>query len=323
MTCRPIALLLLAFGIAAATEAEERKPNVILILADDLGIEGLGCYGGLSYRTPHLDKLATQGIRFRHAYSQPLCTNTRIQLMTGKYNHRNWLSFGILDPRERTIGHYMQEAGYKTCIAGKWQLQSYDPPDYPSGTGRRGTGMHPKNAGFDEYSLWHTGHTEDKGSRYADPRIFENGAVRGDTKGRYGPDISVEFIERFLRDNRERPFFVYYSMALPHGPFEPTPKSPEWQNEEQRRVADPRYFKDMVEYMDHCIGRIVDAVDGLGLADDTVILFTSDNGTPQQIATRWKRGVLRGGKGLTTGRRDARSAHCEMARESRVRNRCR
>ena len=89
-------------------------------MADDLGVEGLGCYGGTSYSTPRLDRMAAEGIRFRHAYSQPLCTNTRVQLMTAKYNHRNWLAFGLLDPREKTIGHWMRGAGYKTAIVGKW-----------------------------------------------------------------------------------------------------------------------------------------------------------------------------------------------------------
>ena len=106
-----------------------------------LGYETVGCYGGTSYPTPNLDKLAAEGIRFDHAYAMPLCTNTRIQLMTGKYNHRNWKAFGILDPQADTFGHMMQRAGYKTCIAGKWQLTSYDPPDYPVPQLRRSTGM--------------------------------------------------------------------------------------------------------------------------------------------------------------------------------------
>jgi arylsulfatase A-like enzyme len=81
--------------------------------------------------------------------------------MTGLHNDRNWMAFGILPPDSKTIGHYMGEAGYKSCIAGKWQLQSYDPPDYPGAEFRRGTGMHPKDAGFDRSSLFHALHTED------------------------------------------------------------------------------------------------------------------------------------------------------------------
>ena len=154
------------------------RPNVIVIMADDIGVEGLNCYGGTSYRTPRLDQMAAEGQRFTHAYAQPLCTNTRIQLMTGLYNNRNWLYFGCLDPKAKTFGHWMKEAGYNTSIAGKWQLQSYDPPDYPGSELRRDKGMKVFNAGFDEYSLWHTAHTEDKGPRYADPIIFQNGKFR-------------------------------------------------------------------------------------------------------------------------------------------------
>src|SRR5690606_20710757 len=107
-----------------------RRPNIVLILADDLGYECLGCYGGNSYKTPRLDELAATGVRFQRAYALPLCTPTRAQLMTGKHNFRNWQAFGVLDPNEKTFGHYMKEAGYRTCISGKWQLYSYNPPDF-------------------------------------------------------------------------------------------------------------------------------------------------------------------------------------------------
>ena len=167
--------LLFAVLFLTSTHAAER-PNVLLIMADDIGIEGLGCYGGTSYKTPHLDQLASEGLRFTRAYSQPLCTPTRVQIMTGLYNHRNWKYFGILDPKQRTFGHYLKGAGYKTGIFGKWQLQSYDPPDLPNADARCGTGMHPKDAGFDEYALFHSLHTEDKGSRYANPTMLEGTA---------------------------------------------------------------------------------------------------------------------------------------------------
>ena len=127
----------------------EAMPNIILIMADDLGSEALGAYGGTSYKTPVLDKLAKEGALFNHAYAYPLCTPTRVSLMTGKYNFRNWKAFGILDPNEKTFGHLMQEQGYKTCMAGKWQLQSYDPPSFEGSELRRDKGMKVKNAGFD------------------------------------------------------------------------------------------------------------------------------------------------------------------------------
>ncbi|MDG2123052.1 MAG: sulfatase-like hydrolase/transferase, partial [Verrucomicrobiales bacterium] len=266
-----------------------------------LGVEGLGCYGGASYRTPNLDALAAGGMRFSHAYAQPLCAPTRIELMTGKENHRNWTYFGVLDPKEKTFGHLMRGAGYRTCIAGKWQLTSYDPPEYPGSAGRRGKGMRVEDAGFEEYSLWHTWHTEEKGPRYADPVIYENGEFRKDTEGKYGEDLWVDFIGEFLDEHREEPCFVYYPMALPHWPMVPTPDSPEWADPATRSVEDLGLIKDMIEYTDVVVGRLVAKIEALGLREETLILFYSDNGTNQKITSTMKDGrEVQGGKGLTT-----------------------
>tara|TARA_R110002049_G_scaffold4601_6_gene32845 strand:- start:19511 stop:21439 length:1929 start_codon:yes stop_codon:yes gene_type:complete len=284
----------------SAESAKTRRPNIVLILADDLGYETVGCYGGTSYRTPNIDRLAAQGIRFDHAYAMPLCTNTRVQLMTGKYNNRNWKSFGILDPAADTFGHMMQRAGYKTCIAGKWQMHSYDPPDYPGAALRRSTGMLAGDAGFHEYSLWHTGHTEDKGSRYADPVIDENGTLRRDTLGKYGPDLWVEFIGDFMRRHRDEPFFVYYPMALPHNPMVPTPDSPEWDDPARRHSDETPFAADMIEYTDKLVGRVVRQVEELGLRENTLILFYSDNGTNARVASQMGQRRVRGEKGLGT-----------------------
>lgn len=274
-------------------------PNIILIMADDLGVEGLGCYGGQSYSTPRLDQMAASGIRFTHAYAQPLCTNTRLQLMTGLYNDRNWRSFGILGPNEKTIGHYLSGVGYHSMIAGKWQLQSYDPPDYPGGAARRGTGMHPKDAGFDHYALFHSLHTEDKGSRYADPTWLEDGELKH-VAGGYGPDEWVADIKSFIDEHQNVPFFVYYPMALPHWPANPTPDSEEWSDPEKRLSENPGYLKDMIEYMDKCVGKLIDHVDELGLSESTLIVFYSDNGTGRGTQSQTVDGVVIGGKGLTT-----------------------
>ena len=288
-------------GATALLPAADR-PNIVLIMADDIGVEGIGSYGGTSYRTPAIDRLTTQGIQFRHAYSQPLCTNTRIQLMTGRYNNRNWTYFGTMDPKAKTIGHYMQEAGYHTCIAGKWQLQSYDPPSYPGAHLRRGKGMKVTDAGFDEYSLFHSWHTEDKGLRFARPTTFENGKLLKDQKGKYGPDHWVDFINDFIRRKKDsdKPFFVYYAMALPHRPFVPTPASKDWNNGTPLENEDTRYFQDMVEYMDKCVGRVVKQIDNLGLSKKTLVIFYSDNGTHRKITSQTTRGPVVGGKGRTT-----------------------
>ena len=273
-----------------------KQPNVLLIMADDIGIEGFGCYGGTSYETPKIDKLAKGGLRFTHAYSQPLCTPTRVQIMTGRYNHRNWSYFGILDPAEKTFGHMMKEAGYKTCISGKWQLQSYDPPDFPNAERRRGQGMKVTQAGFDEHCLFHSWHTEKKGSRYAGPTYFKNGKLVTERKNKYGPDVSVDFILDFMNNNRDDPLFVYYPMALPHWPMVPTPDSKEWKDPERRDEEDLRYFDDMVAYMDKLVGRLVDGLVKLGLREDTLILFYSDNGTHLKVSSIMNGKEIQGGK---------------------------
>ena len=287
----------LACGNQDAPQAPTRKPNVVMIMADDLGYDAIQAYGGTSYATPRIDELAATGMRFEHAYAQPLCTPTRIQLMTGQYNYRNWLAFGIMPPNERTFGHQMQEAGYKTCISGKWQLTSYNPPEFEPEF--RGLGMKPEDAGFDEWFLWHAGDTEVKGSRYPDPVVLDNGEPVGDTEGKYGPDLYVDYINGFMERNRDDPFFVYYPMALTHGPFNPAPASEEW-TDGDRFESDPKHFGSMVEHMDLAIGRVVDKIDELGLREDTIILFYSDNGSPRETSSMMGDLEIAGGKGAPT-----------------------
>ncbi|UCG56874.1 MAG: sulfatase-like hydrolase/transferase [Phycisphaerales bacterium] len=267
----------------AADKGSSDKPNIVLIMADDLGYECLGCYGSTSYKTPVLDELADGGMRFEHCYSQPLCTPSRVQIMTGKYNSRNYTVFGSLDPKETTFGHVMRKSGYATCVAGKWQLYG------------GGSGTSPEKAGFDEYCLWQV---KDRGSRYSDPTVLENGRLRGDIEGGYGPDIFCDFINGFIERHKDRPFFVYYPMALTHGPFEPTPDSRGWR--EGKHKADKKFFADMVAYMDKNVGRISRKLGRLGLRENTLILFTSDNGTPRGVTSRLGLVEIKGGKGLTT-----------------------
>lgn len=299
-----VAAMMHCFCVAGQADESAGRPNVVLIMADDLGIEGLGCYGGLDYDTPRLDRLAARGLRFTHAYSQPLCTPTRVQLMTGKYNHRNWLCFGVLPKGEKTFGHLLSDLGYATLLAGKWQLTSYDPPDFPNAERRRGRGTHPRDAGFDEYMLFHAEETEDKGSRYANPTFLRNGELHEDVEGKYGEDLTVDYILNFTARDRDRPFFVYYPMALPHWPMVPTPHSDVWKDASRRLEADPRYFPDMVEYMDHLVGRLVDGLAEQDHADDTVLLFYSDNGTDRRITSRFRHDGrvvdVQGGKGQPT-----------------------
>jgi len=265
-----------------------KRPNIVLIMADDLGYECLGCYGSASYETPVLDELARTGMRFEHCYAQPLCTPSRVKIMTGRSNARNYIKFGEFDFKEKTFAHVMKSASYDTCIVGKWQLK---------GLGASG----PYDAGFDEYCLWHMEDVDaPKGSRYRDPKIIQNGGLLRNLEGKYGPDVFCDYILDFVKhhkSNESNPFFLYYPMALTHGPFVPTPDSPEWGQD----VNNKKYYIDMVAYMDKTIGRIVQKLDDLGMRENTLILFTSDNGTPQVITSKMKDGSsIDGGKGLTT-----------------------
>ena len=244
-------------------------PNILLILADDVGQEVLGCYKGESYKTPHLDELARSGMRFRHAYSMPTCFPTRLTLMTGRYPFRHgqiqWGNFPQTDERN-TFSNVLQANGYETAIAGKWQL-----------TLLRDDPGHPRRLGFGHSDLfaWH------EGPRYYEPMIYRNGRVRDDTRGYYGPDLYIRSLIEFMAENRNGPFFAFYSMALchevtddletpvPHGPF-------------------GRYdsYAEMVGEMDRAVGRLVAALNALGLRESTLILFIGDNGTPQNLIVR-------------------------------------
>ena len=299
-------------------QMSDKRPNIILIMSDDLGYEAIGVDGGSSYKTPVLDGMASNGIRFDNAHVQPLCTPTRVQLMTGKYNFRNYIGFGLLAPDEVTFGHIFSDAGYKTLISGKWQLYSYNPPEeFPEA---RNKGQRIEDAGFDEYCVWHAHHTEEKGSRYKDPIIYEKGEYLKDTAGKYGDDIFADRIMDFVERNKDEDFFVYFPMALTHGPFEPTPDSPEFDGfepmsnktlggktwdeiQEGGGDAHTRYYKDMVEYHDKIIGRINDKLDELGIREDTLVIYVGDNGSPQEVCSIvHDHEEVCGGKGLTNDR---------------------
>ena len=258
------------------------KPNIIVIMADDMGFECMSANGWTEYKTPHLDNLAAGGIRFTHAHSQPICTPSRVQLMTGIYNNRNYLKFGLLDPAATTFGHLLKKAGYATCIAGKWQLQG----------GLEG----PTNFGFDEYCLWQVTR---RPSRYPNPGLEVNGELKDYTNGEYGPDIVSDYICDFMERKKDDAFFVYYPMILPHWPFEPTPDSPDYDPKAKGSDGqkNPHYFKDMVAYTDKIVGKIVAKLDALGLRDDTLVLFTGDNGTATSVTTKFEGKPYPGGKG--------------------------
>lgn len=290
---RPLFLLGLMGLIVACTNTEvPKKPsNIILIMADDLGYEVLGCNGSTEYNTPNLDKMADSGLRFTNFHSTPLCTPSRVQLMTGKYNHRNYIGFGLLDPNEKTIAHYMKEAGYKTAVAGKWQLYGNATQQKLAG-GR--TGSLPDEAGFDEWCLWQV---KDRGWRYKSPTLEVNGELIKSPE-EYGPGLFSDFITDFMGKHTDSSFFIYYPMALVHDPFEPVPSNADY-NSFERPLNDTTYFGDMVSEMDKIVGEIVGKAEELDIMDNTVIIFLGDNGTDRKVISEHESGSIPGQKGKT------------------------
>ncbi|MCF8379209.1 MAG: sulfatase-like hydrolase/transferase [Bacteroidales bacterium] len=271
-----------------------QKPNIILIMADDMGYECLSAYGSKSYHTPVLDSLAEKGILFSEVVSQPLCTPSRAKIMTGLYNYRNYDYFGHLNSDNPSFGNVMQEAGYSTLIAGKWQLNGLDNKDvFPYWNDN----TRPNKFGFSEYCLWQlTG----RGSRYVNPLIEQNGIFLENTIDDYGPDIFSDYIIDFIERKKDSPFFIYYPMVLVHPPFQPTPDSKEWADKSIWSLKDTAYFKDMVAYADKIVGRIADKLKELEIDDNTILIFTGDNGTHGSIYTHTDHGIIKGGKGSTT-----------------------
>ncbi len=265
------------------------KLNFVVFMADDLGASDLGCYGNRKHKTPYLDELARNGVRYRTCYSTPICSPSRIMIMTGRYGFRTgWYNFTgrpgsptyrnskyDLGTAEVTFADILKTQGYATCLVGKWQL-----------TGEIPTLVN--DCGFDEYRIWaykhnlpkgveHTGGWEgQKGGRTArfwHPSIMENGKYLP-TKGTdYGPDLFADFAIDFIRRHKSRPFLVYYPMVLTHTPWEPAPHP--------TKVGEktPRGLMYNVESMDRVVGRIVTTLKKLQLDENTVVIFTGDNGT--------------------------------------------
>jgi arylsulfatase A len=277
-------------GATPAAQADDRsattgRPNVIVIMADDFGYECVTANGGESYSTPNLDRLAAGGMRFTNCFVQPLCTPTRVQLMTGLYNVRNYIRFGLLDPEAVTFGHLMKKAGYATGIAGKWQLgQEKDLP---------------QRFGFDESYLWQ--HTR-RPPRYANPGLEKNGVEEDYSGGEYGPTLVNDFTLDYVTRHKDEPFFLYYPMMLTHSPYQPTPDSPNYDPKAvgEKVNHDGKHFADMTAYMDKMVGRLVAKLDELKIRERTLVIFTGDNGTGAGHMSKFQGKPFRGGKGSTT-----------------------
>jgi arylsulfatase A len=288
-------ILLLFFSGCIPEPGNPNRPNVIIIMADDLGYETIGANGGKSYKTPEIDRMASQGMRFEHCYAQPLCTPTRVKLMTGIYNVRNYVRFGILEESQTTFAHLFKDAGYATCIVGKWQLGK-DP-------------MSPRHAGFDEHCLWQIreGRIDSTGrdTRFSKPVLEINGDLITYGEKDYGPQIvstyGMDFMEKSVQKNQ--PFLLYYPMILTHCPFSATPDSPEWMTDDTTVMAykgHAHYFEDMMAYTDKIIGLINQKLDQLGISENTLILFTGDNGTDVPVVSMLNDREVAGAKGQST-----------------------
>lgn len=294
---RYLILLFMLAGVVCAIAAPNSlasdtsgKPpyNFVVILADDIGAQELGCYGHPTHKTPNLDKLAKEGMRFETAWSAPLCTPTRVMLLTGKYaSQTGWYALigRKFSPKSESplydVGQYttfadvLKSKGYVTALAGKWQL-----------TGALPTLVH--DYGFDRYQMWaytynlprgvkHTGAWEGKAggttARYWNPSIIRDGKYRPTTPEEYGPDLEYAYLRDFIKENKDKPFLAYWPMTLTHPPHDPTPDldNPGKRTEEG--------FAPSVRYMDHLVGKMVKTIDDAGLAERTIILFMGDNGT--------------------------------------------
>jgi arylsulfatase A len=330
-------------GDSTGPSRELRPPNVIVILADDLGYGELGCYGQQRIRTPHLDQLAARGMRFTQAYSgAPVCAPARCVLLTGRHSARAEIRGNRevqpegqhpLTAESPSIAHLMRSAGYATGAMGKW------------GLGPVGSTGDPNAQGFDLFygyncqrqahsyypdHLWRNGQRMElnggvavpgHGKLEADTLDEPDGTGEMDTRGferfrgaDYAPDLILDAAMGFLREHREEPFFLYLPFVEPHVAMQPPQQwvdryPDEWDTEpylgQRGYVPHPRPragYAAMISDLDEHVGKVMALLDELGLTNDTLVLFTSDNGATHDVGgvdTEFFRSVgpLRGRKG--------------------------
>ncbi|MFZ5831206.1 MAG: sulfatase, partial [Planctomycetota bacterium] len=290
-------------GTALPAAAEEQRPNVVFFLVDDLGWRDLGCFGSTFYETPNADRLAREGMRFTDGYAAcPVCSPTRASIMTGKYPGRLLTTdfFGAAQPEkwnrntkllpaayeerlpleETTLAEAFKAAGYATMFAGKWHLG----PE----------GYWPEDQGFDiNRGGWNAGGPYG-GNKYFSP--YGNPRLEDGPDGEHLPDRLATEVVRFIEANKQKPFLAYLAFYSVHTPliargdlqkkYEEKAKTvrqtgPEWIQEgtrEARQVQDHAVYAGMVEAMDSAVGKVLDALDRLNLAENTVVVFMSDNG---------------------------------------------
>jgi arylsulfatase A len=241
------------------------KPNVILILADDVGLGNLGCTGG-PFATPHLDALAKGGTLFSHCFAMPQCSPSRCVLLTGRYPFRTGLLGNhdredVLPKNEVMFSSVMKQAGYVTASVGKWHVGPLGPREW----------------GFDEVFLFPGSGMYWRGQKAQSKHYEVNGAERELAEGEYLPDLLHQFLTGFLEKHRSEPFFVYYPMSHIHGTITRTPETP-------AGADSGRHYADNIAYMDKLVGRLVGELERLHLRENTLVLFTGDNGTSGDFA---------------------------------------
>ncbi len=280
-------------GVEPEVSKQVKQPNILFILLDDLGKEWISAYGATDIQTPAIDKLAQGGMQFNNAYSHPQCTPSRVALMTGQYPFRNgWVNHwdtprwgqAYFDwSKYPSMARTLKSVGYKTAAAGKWQINDFR--------------LEPEamvKHGFDEYAMW-TGFEEGvpaSEKRYWDPYIHTKSGSKT-YQGKFGEDIFSDFLIDFMVKNKGAPWFVYYPMALPHGPLVPTPAEPSVTSKMDKHKA-------MVRYADFILDKLVKALEASGQRDNTIIVWTTDNGTSKNIVGTMDARKVRGGKTLTT-----------------------
>ncbi len=272
---RLFALLLALSLLTPAVVADTTLPNIVLIFTDDQGYADVGCFGAKGFKTPHLDRLAAQGRKFTDFHvAQAVCSASRVALLTGCYPNRIGFSGALgprskigLNPAETTIASLLKQRGYATGMAGKWHL------------GDHATFL-PTRHGFDEYlgipysnDMWPY-HPEAKGGAYPPLPLYENDAII--KEGLTGDDqalLTTQYADRairFIEKNKSRPFFFYLAPNMPHVPL--------FASASFKGKSQAGLYGDVIMEIDDAVGRILDALDHHGLTDNTLVIFTSDNG---------------------------------------------
>ena len=260
----------------AGTHDAPRRPNVVIFLTDDQGALDVNCYGSNDLYTPNMDRLAREGVRFTQAYAHPVCCPARAMLMTGRVPQRsgivNWTQANMHDQPGRnmplsevTLAEVLNDAGYRTALFGKWHLGAAE----TNGPTRQGfeTFFGLRGGFIDNYV-----HFAMHGKGFHD--LYE-GTQEVFRRGEYFPDLMTTRVKDYIQTHKDEPFFVYCAFNIPHYPEEPDAKF----DERYKDLPMPRRsYAKMVSTVDDRIGQVLGKLDELGLTDDTIIVFMSDNG---------------------------------------------